>query len=121
MLDHVEAAFEVDGQHPVPIRFFHAHDEFVRRDAGIVDENIDLAEILDDPVDRLLCGGEVGNVALIIARRNARLFQRIERLFCRGFVAVIDDCDVRFFCGEGARDGRADPPARARDERDSVF
>ena len=108
-------------ENSVPVRLFHAHDEFVRRDARVVDEDVDFPEILYDLIDRHLGCGKIGNVALIIARGNARRRKCVQRFLCRRLFAVIDNGDVCMFCREGERDLRADPPARARDERHSVF
>ena len=68
-----------------------------------------------------LVAGEIGDVALIIAHGNAHRGERIQ-CFLRGCLfAVIDDGNIDVFGREGTRDLRADPPARARDERNSVF
>src|SRR4029078_6151970 len=45
-LRHAERALEVVVDHAIPLRLRHTQDQIVRRDAGIVDENVDLAECL---------------------------------------------------------------------------
>ncbi len=44
--DQDEHRGEVDGDHVVPLLVLHAHEEIVVGDAGIVDEDVDLAERL---------------------------------------------------------------------------
>ena len=44
-VSEVEGGFEIDVDDGVPLRFCHAEHEAVFRDAGVVDQNIDLTEI----------------------------------------------------------------------------
>ena len=50
----IESAFQMDRDDGIEIRFTHAVENLVAQDAGIVDHDIDLAELvdrlLDDPV-----------------------------------------------------------------------
>ena len=53
-----ESARQVDAQHQVPVRGLHAQHQVVARDAGVVYDDFDFAEFLDDrlgaSLDRLL-------------------------------------------------------------------
>ncbi len=49
-MQHREVALQVHGDHRVPLRFLHAGDERVAQDAGVVDQHVEPAEL----VDRLL-------------------------------------------------------------------
>ena len=52
LLDAEISGSEVRLQHGVPVGAFHPHDELVAGDAGIVDQDVDLAELGDGRLDR---------------------------------------------------------------------
>ncbi len=56
---------KVHRQHGVPLGLRHAHHQAVLRDAGVVDQDIDTAEILHDLVDHLVRILEAGGVRSI--------------------------------------------------------
>jgi hypothetical protein len=61
-LDHVEGAEEVDLQDLLPVVDRHAHDQVIAGDAGIVDEDVDLAERLEGGGDGLHARFRIGHV-----------------------------------------------------------
>ena len=66
-VDEVEGALEVHGDDRVPLRLAHPQDEAVLGDAGVVDQDVDVSEFLEDFLDdgvRLVEVGRVGGVAL---------------------------------------------------------
>ena len=46
-LDRREVALEVDGEDLVPLLLAHVEDHAVAQDAGVVDEDVDAAELVD--------------------------------------------------------------------------
>ena len=67
-------AGEIRAQHGVPVVGFHAHGEPVARDGGVVDENIEPAEFLEDLLESGFHLLGVGNVHLYGQSRAARAF-----------------------------------------------
>ena len=55
----VEDAAEVRVEHGAPVVVGHAREQAVARDAGVVDEDVEVARLLDEPL-RLLGIGDVG-------------------------------------------------------------
>ena len=63
---------EVDGQHQVPVGALHAHHQRVAGDAGVVDQDLDLAEALEDGFGPGLDGFLVGDIEPEGRRRAAQ-------------------------------------------------
>jgi hypothetical protein len=49
---HQERAAQVHADDQVPVVVGHLEQQVVAGDAGVVDQDVDAAELLDDPVDR---------------------------------------------------------------------
>jgi len=69
-LGQQECTGQVGAQHVVPVGPFHAQHQAVTRDAGVIDQDLDLAELFEDRfcpgLDRILAGhieGEHGSLA----------------------------------------------------------
>ena len=62
-LAHIERPAQVDVEDGLLVSSLDVHDLQRLRDAGIVDQNVDPAELGDDAVDRGDAGGLVGDVA----------------------------------------------------------
>ena len=97
----------------------HPHDEVVTGDAGVVDEDVDLAERLerglDDALGRLRVRGRRPGSA------SARRPERLDLAGGRGGrlrVALVAERDVGTLAGEPERDRLADPARPTRDQRD---
>ena len=120
-MDEVERRLEVHGQHGVPLGFAHAHHQAVLGDAGVVHENIDAAEILDDLFDDLVRLFEIRRVRRIALGLDA---QRRDLGF-GGFAVVVDhevgERHVGALLGEFECDGLADTAGRARDDSPFTF
>src|SRR4029079_15094080 len=84
--------------------------------AGVVDQDIDAAELLDDPADHRLDALTVGDVG---ADRDGTR-QRVRRFLGAGLVQVGDD-DGRPLRGQLAGDGPADTLAATGHDRDLVL
>ena len=88
------------------------------REAGIVDEDIEPAEILHDLIDHRLHGGEIGDVGLVGLRLAALRHDLGDQRFgLLAGVAVIDR-DARALCGEAERDLAPDAARRAGHQSD---
>ena len=111
----VEQALEVERDHPVPLLDRGVDDRAEQHHPGVVDHDVESAELLRgalDGRDRLLAIGDVG-----LDREAADLRgQRVEPV-----LAPRGDGDGRALLGERARRRLADPAARAGDERDRVL
>jgi hypothetical protein len=73
----IERGLEVGRDDCVPIRFGHHHDDHVPGNASIVDENMEVAELLDGELDQCFCLLEVGDVRLEGSGFSAGFFDRL--------------------------------------------
>ena len=117
----VDRAIEagVDLAMPVVRRCFD--EALALGEPGIVDQDIEAAEIFDDVIDHRLHGGEVGDVGLVgfgLAAFRGDLADQSVRFVAR--TAVIDG-DARALGGEAQRDLAADAAGRARHQGDFAF
>src|SRR3546814_15398827 len=67
-LRHVKAAAEIDVDDFLPHLVGHLQHDAVAGDAGVVDQHIDRAEIVDDPGDAALPGLWFGHVPLLAGK-----------------------------------------------------
>ena len=104
----MEDPAEVRVQHPPPVLVGHAQDQAVPGQARVVDQDVEVARLLDEP-GGLLGIGDVG-----LDRAPADL--RGQRLRLLGAAAIADD-DRRARARQLRRDRTADPPRCAGDER----
>ena len=129
MPQHREVALQVHGDHRVPVRFLHAGDERIPQDAGIVDQDVESAELgdsLQHNAFRAAPGGDVLGAGDGGATGGGDL---IRYLACRaavgaiaGVVAteVVDD-DLGAFPGEQQCVFASDATACAGDHRNPAF
>src|SRR6478736_6536835 len=99
----VQHAVQVDGDRAVPVFRVGVDERAGLVPAGVVDQDIDAPELLDDPADHRLDALAIGDVGA--DRDGAR--QRVRRFFGAGLVQVGDD-DGRPLRGQLAGDGLAD-------------
>src|SRR5581483_5290005 len=114
-LGAVERAVEIHLKDQVPVLLAHPQQEAVARDAGIVDEDVDPAPLLEDLVDHRLDVARVGDVHLEIERAAAELLDRGDGLFGAPGIQIGDD-DVGASLREGFGNGAADALRRAGDD-----
>jgi hypothetical protein len=104
-----EVALEVDADHAVPLVLGHVHEHPVAGDAGVVDEDVEAAELVDRLPDHRLRLAEVGDVravrdgltALRLDLGDDLLRRRRVRALARERRAEVVDDDLR----AGAREG----------------
>ena len=120
---HVEHAIEIDRHDVLPVL-----DDGVRIgsegvaaiDAGIVDEDRDLADLACDLGGGDAAGGSVGDVEREVLRLAAGFADVRGR--CRGRLAIdVQHGDLRALAGIAKRDGAADAGACAGDDRDVIL
>ena len=104
------AQIRVDHRAPVVVR--HAREQAVARQPRVVDEHVDVAGLVDEPL-RVLGRRDVG-----LDRPGAELRRELLGLVLAGPVA---DDDVGAGGGEPGRDRAADPARGAGDERELSF
>ena len=111
-MDEVEGALEIDGDDGVPLLLGHAHHETVLGDAGVVDKNVDVAEVFVDFLHDGFRFGEVGGIAGIGAAGDAYGFYFFTRGFETGGHVVVEyevcECNVSAFAGKLEGEGLAD-------------
>ena len=124
-----EVALEVDGDDGVPLVLGHVDDHPVAQDAGVVDEDVEVAERLDRRVDQPLGALPVGDVVAVDDRLAAQV-ALISATTCWAGVAsppvavvgaaeVVDD-DLGALRGEQQRVLAADAASRSGDDRDAT-
>ena len=123
-----EVALEVDGDDRVPLLLGHVDDHPVAQDAGVVDEDVEIAERLDRAVDQALRTLPVGDVVAVDDRFAADGFDLVDNLLRRrdvgagavvGAAEVVDD-DAGAFAGEEQRMLSSDSTACAGDDCNSA-
>ncbi len=100
----------------VPILVGHPRDQRVARDAGVVDQDVQLAALFDHRVDDLLHAGRVGHVAGIDLGRAAGGADRVGRLG-QLVDAASDAGHVGAGAGQRQRDRASDAARGAGDNR----
>ena len=115
-LGHAEYRSEVGVHHAVELFLGHALDGGVVGDAGVVDEDVDLAKIGQHLLDEVLCLLVVGHVAGIAFRRDA---EGEEFLFDGNHFLVMcaaAEGHVAAFLGKAKCDGVADAAGGTGDD-----
>src|SRR5205085_1690741 len=88
---------------------------------GIVDQDVELAQLVDGALRRLFAELLVGDVALDHDAASAFVFDVALRLFGVAVGVEVDDGHVRALAGEEHGHGAADAGVAAGDERDHVL
>ena len=111
---HASAIVAID--HPLPLVDVRAGDRAEEHEAGIVDQDVDPAEPLDDGLHRLSGLHAIGDVGLDGQRGAVGGFdvahERVEPVLAAG-----DDGDGRAVLGEAASGRVADSAAGSSDDR----
>ena len=120
-LREIERAAQVRVDHRVPIFDRHAHGESVPRHAGVVHQNVDLAEVFENLRADFLHSGMIRDIDRIIFRRIRT--RRID--FIRGPFRVrlraAHRGDTRAFVRKPQCDRVPNPPPRAGHDRGLIF
>src|SRR5260221_1950181 len=114
-LEEVPAALQVHGDDAVEVFFAHAQEQLVARDAGVVHEDVEPAELLLDLCHELRDGRRAGDVAAV----GPRALGELGALRCRrtrGLGARRHAGDLRSAARELDRDGGTDPARSPRYE-----
>lgn len=113
----VERRTKVDGEMMIPTLDALLIERLHRIDRGVVDEDVDWAELLRRPLHHRVDSTWIGNVRAEADRLAAGVGDFLCH-FRRGRFAQIVDGYRGACLGEGARDLRANPTARAGNESD---
>ena len=118
-LGHQERAFQVDVELQVPLLFGAIDCGMGIKDAGIVEQNIELAESLDGAIDGALALVEAANVS---GNENgfAATLQDALGYGLPAFFIAAGNRDAGAFLGEEDRRGLSDAGGSAGDESDFV-
>src|SRR4029453_18021418 len=108
---------QVDVDDPVPVLHAHLADRAVDGDAGVVDQDVQAAVLLEHLLDDPLTVGRDPDVALMDGRSLVVGGELLGRV---GAVGVADG-DLDPAVGEAAADGQPDPSGTTGDERNLPF
>ena len=107
-LDAVDDAVHVDREGPVPIGLGRLADDSAGQDAGVVDEQVELAEFGVDLLGQPFVGNGVGDVEVDGQRLDLLRFD-LCRYRLRGAFLDIGEDDVHPLIGAGESDTPSDP------------
>ena len=96
-MDVVVGRLEVHVDDGVPLGLVHTEHQAVARDAGVVHQHVDVAEIRENLLHGLVRLREIGGVGCIRAHLDAERFQLLDSIFDD---LDVGECDVRPFGGE---------------------
>jgi hypothetical protein len=121
-----EVALEVDGNHGVPLVLGHVHDHPVAEDSGVVDEDVEPAELLDRLPHEPFRAREVGDALAVRRRLAARGADLLDDLLGRAEIgalagdpgAEVVDHDRGSRIGERERMRAANAAPGSRDDGD---
>ena len=112
-LREIERAAQIRVDDRVPIFHRHAHGQAVARHAGVVDEDIDLAEVFENLGADFLHSAVIGNIDCISLRRvRALCVDFIGSLLRIGFRST-DRGNARAFIRQPHGNGVTNPPPRS--------
>jgi hypothetical protein len=107
-LSHEKQAAQIHIQYEIVVRFGYVPKTGAAFDAGIVDQNIDFAELEDGLFDEPLAIGEFGDVSLDGNGFRAVAAQAQSRIFCFRFIGEITDRNGGAFLDEALSDAETD-------------
>ena len=105
MLDEIECSLEIDCDDGIEVLFAHLEQESVSRDACVVNENVDAAEVLIDLSDSLADLVKISYIALVCLCVYAECLYFVNCSLALIEFACIDYCDVVSALGELLGDG----------------
>lgn len=104
-LAEVERATQIDIEHRVIIGGLDLHDLQGLRDAGVIDQNINMAEMIDDLINTAAASIAVGNIA---SDPKVPISQRICSLY-RQFFITIKNCHTASMLSKKTSRCQSDP------------
>ena len=111
---HAERDDRVDIQHLLEPLIRHLVDGGIKRVAGVVDQDVHLAPLVDHLLHQL-----IGHARLCqIAAEDQRLTLDLPRSLLGHVCVEVIDQDLRALLGQELRGGAPDPTGRAGDDRD---
>ena len=128
-LGHREVTLEVDVDDDVPLLFGHVEDHPVAQDAGVVDQDVQPAEVVQGLLYHPLAGGHVGDrvvvgdgVAAGVLDRGHHLVgrRRLTVQFAALRAAVVVDHHPRALGSQQERMSASDPASGAGHNRDAA-
>ena len=120
-MDEVERRFQVNCNHGVPLCLAHAQHDAVFGDAGVVDQDVDVAEVLFDLCHHAFGFVEAGCVAGVAFGLHAQGGDFGLGLLANLVDYQVGECDVGAFCGVLECDGFTDATGGASDQRHFSF
>jgi hypothetical protein len=116
---------QVDADHGVEVGFGHVEEDRVAQEAGVADDDVDVAELLHGQVEERLRVVPVGGVAEVRDRLAAHRLDLVARSTRRGLVAALAvglgadvvDHDARAEPRQLERVTAPEPRGSARDDR----
>mmetsp|Transcript_17663 Transcript_17663/g.38278 ORF Transcript_17663/g.38278 Transcript_17663/m.38278 type:complete len:301 (-) Transcript_17663:64-966(-) len=118
LLGRVEYSREVDVDDVLPLFGLHPHEESVRRDARVVDQDVAGAVLVDDRLEHFLYAGLVGAVRLNGDGVAARFLDGRHDLVRLVLAAGVVHHDLLPGLSQLERDGRSESARGARHEAD---
>ncbi len=124
-----EVALQVDGDDVVPLLLRHVHQHPVAQDAGVVHEDVEIAERLDGRIDQPLTALPIGDAVAVGDGFPAHRLDLLGHRFggrlvvataVGGTPEVVHD-HLRAFSGEQQRMLAANATSRAGDDGDPAF
>jgi hypothetical protein len=101
----------------VPVVDGHAQDRTVQREAGVVDEDVEPAVLLDHLTDDALAVVRVADIPLVDRRARPTILDRVTELLGARDVRGESGCDRSATMRQPPRDGGPDPARTAGDQR----
>ena len=117
---HVEDALEVDVHHQVPVLLGHLEEQVVAGDAGVVDQHVDPAELVDHALHGGLGGGRVDDVAADAHRAGTVGELEPAGSLLSGGLVEVEDRDGGALAREALRDAEADASRCSGDDGDTA-
>ena len=115
-LGHQEGGLQVDRQHLVPIRFGDLRQGLMADDAGIVHQDVHLAQIRFDHRHQAVHFRGQGDVGVHRHGPAAQPFDGLDGVQGLGFAAKVVHGQVGAGLGQGEGHGPADPPGGPGDQ-----
>src|SRR6266536_242533 len=119
-LARMKDAVDVDAQRVVPVLLAHLGQFGDAQDAGAIDQDVELAECLDERIDGAFGRIDIGYVGSRAGGGSLQLADAADRVLGRARIDV-DHADVASLLGQAQRDCTADPRPGAGHDSGPAF